>query len=89
MKVNYTFVKREIAGESFLVPIGAAAKVFDGIIAINEIGAYIFDCLPACADAAAVADRIVERYDTDRETALADVQAFFDALRDAGILVEE
>lgn len=88
MKINYEFVKREIAGEYFLVPIGEAAKVFDGIIAINELGAFIFDCLPECADAQAVTDRILERYETDRATALADVLAFFDALREAGIIVE-
>ncbi|MBQ6266137.1 MAG: PqqD family protein [Clostridia bacterium] len=88
MKSNYEFVKREIAGEYFLVPIGKAAKVFDGIIAINELGAFIFDCVPECADVEAVTDRILERYDTDRETALQDVRAFFDALRAAGIEVE-
>ncbi|MBR2732414.1 MAG: PqqD family protein [Clostridia bacterium] len=88
MKINYEFVKREIAGEYFLIPIGEAAKVFDGIIAINELGAFIFDCLPECADAQAVTDRILERYETDRATALADVLAFFDALREAGIIVE-
>ena len=88
MKINYEFVKREIAGEYFLVPIGEAAKVFDGIIAINELGAFIFDCLPECADAQAVTDRILERYETDRATALTDVLAFFDALREAGIIVE-
>ena len=88
MKINYEFVKREIAGEYFLVPIGEAAKVFDGIIAINELGAFIFDCLPDCADAEAITDRILEQYDTDRATALQDVLAFLDALRDAGITIE-
>lgn len=88
MKINYEFVKREVAGEAFLVPIGAAAKVFDGIITINEVGAFIFDCLPACADAQEIADRIAEVYETDPATALEDVQAFFEALRAAGICVE-
>ncbi len=35
MKINYTFVKRDIAGETFLVPVGEAASVFEGIISLN------------------------------------------------------
>ena len=49
MKTNYEFVKREIAGEAFLVPIGEASSVFEGIFTLNELGSFIFDHLGECA----------------------------------------
>ncbi len=86
MKLNYEFVKREVAGEQFLVPIGRAAGVFDGIITLNELGAFIFDCIPDCADESEIAGRITGVYDVDNETALADTREFFDGLKEAGIV---
>ena len=88
MKLNYEFVMREIAGEKFLVPIGQAASVFDGIITVNDIGAFIFESIPLCESAGKIADRIVEAYDVDRETALSDVNEFLTSLSEAGIKTE-
>ncbi len=88
MKINYEFVKREIAGDSFLVPIGAAASVFEGIITLNELGSFIFDHLADCPSPEAMAEAITEVYDTDPGTALRDVNEFFASLRECGIEVE-
>ncbi len=85
MKLNYEFVKREVAGEQFLVPIGRAALVFDGIITLNELGGFIFDCIPSCSDENEIADKIAESYDVDKETASADTHDFFVSLAQAGI----
>lgn len=88
MKLNYEFVMREIADEKFLVPIGQAASVFDGIITVNDIGAFIFESIPLCESTGEIADRIVEAYDVDRETALSDVNEFLTSLSEAGIKTE-
>ena len=42
MKVSNEFILREVAGEYILVPVGAAAVKFNGLITLNEIGAFIF-----------------------------------------------
>lgn len=86
MKTNYEFVKRKIFDEYYLVPIGEAANKFQGIIAINDVSSFIFDCLPDCGSAEEVASRLVEKYDTDAETADADVKEFLNVLREQGII---
>ena len=88
MKSNYDFVKREIAGEAFLVPVGEASSVFEGIFTLNELGAFIFDRLEECASPEEMARAVVEVYDTDYETALRDVKEFFGAMRESGITIE-
>lgn len=88
MKSNYEFVKREIAGEAFLVPVGEAASVFEGIFTLNELGAFIFDHLEECASPEDMARAVVSVYDTDLDTALQDVNEFFAAMKESGITVE-
>lgn len=86
MKIQYEFVKREIAGESFLVPIGEAAKKFTGMFAMNEVGAFIWDNLPEAEDDEAIVKKLLEEYDVTPEIAAADAKAFLDKLREMGIL---
>ena len=85
MKCNYEFVKREIAGEAFLVPVGEASAVFEGIFTLNELGAFIFDRLEACASPEEMAQAVVGVYDVDYETALSDVNEVLGAMRASGI----
>ncbi len=88
MKLNYDFVMREIAGDKFLVPVGEAASVFDGIITINELGAFIIENLPACGSLEEIAGKITQAYDIDSVSALADVMEFAKSLEEAGIIIE-
>ena len=86
MKINYEFVKRKIFDEYYLVPIGEAANKFQGIIAINDVSSFIFDCIPDCTCAEEIASKLVEIYDTDAETAISDVEEFLTVLREQGII---
>ena len=86
MTIRYEFVKREIAGEYFLVPIGNAAKNFTGMFAMNEVGAFIWDILPDAENDRAVVKRILEEYEVTPEAAEADVREFLDRLREMEIL---
>ena len=86
MKIQYEFVKREIAGENFLVPIGEAAKKFTGMFAMNEVGAFIWDNLPEAEDDEAIVKKLLEEYDVTPEIAAADAKEFLDRLREMGIL---
>ena len=87
MKTNYEFVKREIAGEAFLVPIGEASSVFEGIFTLNELGSFIFDHLGECASPEDVARAIIAEYDTDYDSALSDVKEFFASMAEIGVTV--
>lgn len=86
MKIRFEFVKREIAGEFFLVPIGEAAKKFTGMFALNEVGAFIWDILPDAENEEAIVKKVLEEYDVSAETAEADTAEFLNKLREMEIL---
>ena len=39
------FIKRKIAGEILLVPVGKTSQDFNGMIVLNESGDYLWDLL--------------------------------------------
>lgn len=86
MKINYEFVKRDIAGDTFLVPIGEAVKKFSGLFALNEVGSFIWDKLPEAEDEDAVVNAVLEEYETTPDEAKADVSEFLSKLREMGII---
>lgn len=88
MKVSKDFILREIADEIMLVPIGAAAARFNGLITMNELGKFIFDTLSEDRTPREVAEKIISEYDVDLNTALADTEDFLQQLRQIGALVE-
>ena len=89
MRVSKDFIMREIAGEFILVPTGAAAAKFNGLITMNEVGKFIFQTLAEENTAQEVAARITEEYSVDAGTALTDLEEFLQQLRQIGALVED
>ena len=88
MKVSEDFMMREIAGEHILVPVGAAAAKFNGLITMNEVGKYIVEQLAEEHTVQELVDKITAEYDVEAQTALTDVETFLDQLREVGALVE-
>ena len=86
MKINYDYVKREIAGEVFLVPVGEAAKKYSGLIALNDVAAFIWDLLPEVETEEEIVSRILDEYEVEPEVAAADTAEFFDTLRKMEII---
>lgn len=85
MEIRKQLVKRNIAGDVILVPIGDASLELKGLVTLNETGELLWDRLPQAADAADLAALLAE-YDVDEPTALQDAQAFLDALRQLNIV---
>ena len=88
MKVSEEFIMREIAGEHILVPVGAAAAKFNGLITMNEVGKYIVEQLAEEHTVQELVDKITAEYDVEAQTALTDTEAFLEQLREVGALVE-
>lgn len=88
MKVSEEFMIREIADEHILVPVGAAAAKFNGLITMNEVGKYIVEQLAEEHTVQELVDKITAEYDVEAQTALIDAEAFLDQLREVGALVE-
>ncbi len=88
MKINSGFVMRTIAGESMLVPIGESSGRVNGIISLNPIGASIWSALCEKCDREYALEKLLEEYEIDRETALADLDEFTARLKELGLIIE-
>lgn len=88
MKVSNDFILREIAGEYILVPVGAAAAKFNGLITLNELGKFIFEALADDCTLGQLVEKITAEYDVDAATAAADAEEFLGELRGIGALLD-
>ncbi len=86
MKIKSGFVVREVAGQSIVIALGEATKIFNGMIKLNETGRIIWDMLSAGAEKEDIINRVVDEYEIDRETVENDVNAFINTLQGANIL---
>ena len=83
------FVVRKIGEEYIAVPVGKAALEFNGLLALNEQGAWLWKQMAAGADGEQLLQGMLEEYDVDRETAESDIKEFVNNLREKGILEQE
>ena len=86
MKVKHEFVLLEVAGETLLVPVGAATLSLNGMLVLNECGRFLWERLPAAESAEELTEELLEEYEVDRETASQDVRRFLEELRRLDIL---
>ena len=86
MQVSKDYLLRTIAGETILIPSGAAAQKFNGLVTVNSIGAFIWDALQTPMDLDGLVARITEEYEVDAATARADAEEFLSELRRIGAL---
>lgn len=88
MKASKDFILREIAGEFILVPTGEAATRFNGLITLNELGAFLLRQLETEQTIDTLTAAILAEYDVPEDTARTDCEEFLDQLRQIGALVE-
>ena len=86
IKISNEFILREIAGEYILVPVGKTALTFNGLVAVNEVGALIWGMLEKGSDGSTIVNGILEEYDVDEQTATADVLEFISYLKSNNII---
>lgn len=86
MKIKKELIKREIAGDCILVPVGKTVYENNGLFVLNELAAYIWDILPDVSTEEEIVDAIVGEYDVDRENAGRDAAEFLEKLRGFGII---
>lgn len=81
MKIDDTFVLRQIAGDYVILPTGKTTLSFNGMITVNEQGAFLWKLLQQETTTDALVAAILEEYETDEATARADVEDFLEVLR--------
>lgn len=86
MIIKKELIKREIAGETVLVPVGKSVYDANGLFVMNELAAFIWDLLPNVDTEAEICKAVLAEYDVSEETAARDVAEFLEKLREMGIL---
>lgn len=88
MRISDQFILRQIAGEYIIIPTGQTTLKFNGMITVNEQGAFLWEALKEEITEEALVEAVLAEYDTDRQTARADVAEFLEVLRQKRILNE-
>lgn len=86
MKIKDGFVLREVAGSFIVVAVGEAVKSFNGIINLNETGAFLWKILENGAERQDLIAKLLEEYDVDEKTASKDVDIFINKLTEAKLV---
>lgn len=86
MKIRKELVKRTIAGDVILVPVGNASLELKGLLTLNETGESIWDLLPQCETVDEIVKKMLEEYDVDEAVLRADVEAILSQLRELEII---
>ncbi len=85
MKIKQGFVLREAAGSYVVMDIGNELS-FNGMITLNETGAFIWRAIDEGKSIDEIASMIADSYETDVETAKRDVTVFVSKMKDTGVL---
>lgn len=75
-QVNRDFLVREIAGEFILIPTKQAALQFNGLAALNETGAFLWNLLQEPRTVPELARPLAETYGLTEEESRRDVEDF-------------
>ena len=81
LKTKQDFILRKLGNEHMVVPVGAAATAFHGIIRMNETGAFFWKELSAGTTEEDLVKAAVAHYDgLDEEVARKDVRKFLETV---------
>lgn len=86
MIIKKELMKREVAGECFLVPMGKSVYDYNGMFIMTELAAFIWDRLPQAQDEEEILQEILEEYEVEEAVARADLKAFLDKLRTMDVI---
>ena len=86
MKTKKGFMLRKVAEKNIVVPIGQASIDFNGIINLNDTGAFLWEQLARGCSYDELVTALLSEYDVSEEIAKKDIDAFLKTARDAGVI---
>ena len=86
MKIKKELVKRDIAGDIVLVPVGKAVYDSNGLFVLNGAGAFLWDRLESAESEADLLAAMLDEYEVPADTARGDIREFLETLRTMGII---
>jgi len=88
-KKNPDVVKRKIADELILVPIGCSIAEHKKIFSLNELGEYIYDSFDGVSSLKEILELILKEFSIDQVQAEADLLQFVAKIHEQGIIISE
>ncbi len=86
MKLKMEFMLRQVAGYYVVVPVGDACVDFNGMVNLNETGAFLFERLQQETSREELVKALLQEYQVDEATAKQAVDGFVDKLEQADLL---
>ena len=86
MIIKKELIKREIAGDTILVPVGKTVLDSNGLFVMNELATFIWDLLPNAESEEAICEAVLAEYDVSAQEAAADIAEFLNKLRKLEII---
>ena len=80
MKIKKELVKRDIAGDTVLVPVGKTVYDANGLFVLNDVGAFLWDHLTDADEAEDLVSAVLQEYEVSAEEARRDIVEFLDTL---------
>ena len=81
-----SFVTRQIAGETLIVPVAGQVMDVDSIYVLNEVASRIWELVGSPTTADRIAAVVVSEFDVSREQAAEDVAEFLKSLGERGLI---
>lgn len=86
MKTKKGFMLRSVGGRHVVVAIGKASEEFNGLITLNETGAFLWQQLQKGTTYNDMLSAMLDEYDVDEATARAGIDAFIETAKGANLL---
>ncbi len=86
LKLDKEYVLRQIGDDYVIVPVGKAALDFNGMITVNETGAFLWEQLVKGTSKEGLLETLMETYEVTQEEAERDIDEFLDVLYKNNIL---
>ena len=85
MKIKEGFILRNVAGSNVVVPVGQATVDFNGMMSLNDTGAFLFDKLTKGTTEEQLIRDLMAEYPIDKELATKDVKDFIEKVESEGL----
>lgn len=88
MKLNESFVLRQVSGTWVVLPLGEESVDFNGMLTLNESGAMLWKVLEQGGGREELLAALMAEYRVEQDVASTDVDAFLEVLTQVGCIEE-
>lgn len=89
MKLKTKYILRTVADKTVAIAVEQGDEKTDGVITLNETGAFIFGKINEQADFNSIVDDFFNEYDVTREEAEKAVSSFVETLKNSELLEDD